>query len=186
MEDQINSEIKSRRSDSISRLNVSFDVSATCLISLFGISSWTSVRGESVSAEHNQLPSEMWNEVVSFLSDDRWALEESFLVSDLRSGFLHPLPPSHRLLFSARSVPLLSMIPLIEGYFRFDRWTIARLEHLGLRDDYSEFLSGVISPSSSWMQGGVELSPARRQNMNRGGVESGIFFICFLMFVLNR
>lgn len=175
---EIENDIESPQQESSHSQHLSFNECSSYLISLFGISSWTCVRGESVSREHNQLPFEMWTEILSFLSDDELSLEECFLVPDLRSGFLNPFPPScccDQFSFSTRSVPLLSMIPVIEGHFRYDVWTIVRLLYLGLSDDYSEFFTGLVSPSSSWMRKGVGLG-SRNGRGFKPGSSSPIFF----------
>lgn len=98
------------------------------LHSTFDFASWTSIRGERLSVSHDQLPSEMWGEILSFLSNDILALEECFLVLDVRTGFFYPIPITS---FSPKESPLLSMIPLIEGHLHSDKWTIERLYHLG-------------------------------------------------------
>lgn len=95
------------------------------LNSLIGISSWTSVRGHRLNCQHDQLPSEVWSDVLMFLLDDAEDLKESFLVADLRCGFLLP-----RFSFSLDDSLLLSMIPLIEGHFQVDIWTYYRLRLL--------------------------------------------------------
>lgn len=95
---------------------------------LLGISSWTVSRNEHIPYFNEQLPSEVWGDILSFLSDDDRSLQESFLVSDVRSGFLSP-PVS--LSFAARDLPLLRMIPAIEGHFRSDHWTTHRLFRVG-------------------------------------------------------
>lgn len=98
------------------------------LRSSFSIKSWSSLRRDDFPYPiHDQLPPEMWGEMLSFLSNDISTLQESILVPDLRSGFLSPFQISF---LSFRETPLLSMIPLIEGLFRVDSWTVERLYHL--------------------------------------------------------
>lgn len=94
------------------------------LLCLFGVSSWSTLRCECLLWQNDQLPPDMWIEIISFLSNDRFSLEECFLVFDLRCGFLFPSP---NLPLSTSVFPLVSMIPVIEGHFRYDEWTRHRL-----------------------------------------------------------
>lgn len=104
------------------------------LQSSFSIQSWISVRQDQfLFPTHDQLPPVMWGEILVFLSDNSSTLHEAILVPDLRSGFLYPFPICS---FSPKEAPLLSMIPLIEGIFRVDWWTMERLYRLGLRTPY--------------------------------------------------
>lgn len=110
-------------------VNRSFDVCVQFLQSAIFVPSWTSVRGDYLSPIHTQLPPEMWSEILLFLSNDDTSMTESFLVVDLRSGFYIPFPISR---LSTNANALWSIVPLIEGHFRYDAWTMERLSLLKL------------------------------------------------------
>lgn len=90
----------------------------------FGVSSWVSARTPPLSSSFRFLPPEIWGEVLSIVSNDRFSLQELLLVVDIRSGFLC-MPP--RISLAPNDLPLLLLIPLIEGCLRSDTWTQRRL-----------------------------------------------------------
>lgn len=107
--------------------NLSFNECQHYLRALYQVPSWVSFRNEPLSSVHNDLPPEMWGEIVSFLSNDFSSLLESFLVYDLRSGYIAPFAHTF---CSARNAWLLSLLPYIEGHFRCDTWTMGRLLYI--------------------------------------------------------
>lgn len=130
LENQMRNEMESRKSSSSQYVQLSFEECRTFFQSSFSVQSWTCVRRDEIFFPlQDQLPLEMWGEILAYLTNDATSLHESFLVLDLRSGFFFPFPICR---FSLQETPLLSMIPLIEGLFRQDRWTIHRLHRFGL------------------------------------------------------
>lgn len=134
IEYQIKKELESRKSFSFYSSHLSFDECRTFFECSLRVQSWTCVlRDEYFFLAHDQLPPEMWGEILAFLTDDSSSLYESLLVPDLRCGFFSPFPICS---FSSRDIPLLKMIPLIEGMFRHNRWTLERLYRFGLHSLY--------------------------------------------------